>query len=409
MLFDSLRTVAPIANAIVTVEGRPERTRTDGRGRFRFIALPVGVWTLRYQAPWLDSLAVPPLTRRVEVFAGAEVPDIVLATPSLDSYQRALCGALLDEDTGILRGVLRDANADPLARVFVGAIWAEARVAANGSTTTLVATIDTTDASGGFALCGVPRYTTFLVRAGAASFGTEELVLTLEGYLARHLELVAGPSDGRGTITGRVTTKQGREVPSPTVSIPGDSVHGARGDAAGRFSLYGLPLRSMQLSLRAIGFLPRYVLVNPAAGAIDLGDVGLDDVAQELSAIRITALATTLDELEFRQRQRVGGGIYLDEATLRRYSVITATVLANHSIAVRSTGGRYPGTLLRRGADTCRPRFFLDGVEWGIPRDGVEEVVIMTNAKRIEVYEAAQMPVHYTDLGGCGVVLVWTR
>lgn len=409
VLFDSLRTGEPIPNAIVTVEGRPERTRTDSRGRFRFTSLPVGSYTLRYQMPWLDSLALPPITGRAEVFSLGNGSDVLLSTPSLSTVQRAICGTTLPEEAGILRGEMRDAEGRPVEGLFVGAVWAQASVARTGVTNELIGTVDTTDQSGTFALCGVPTTTTFMVRAGNDDFGTGELVLDVAQYPVRYVELVAGRGVGTGSVAGRIVAGRERVLDNATVSIPGDTERGARVDEGGRFTIDGLPPRTTQLFVRAIGYLPRYILVNGAAGTLELGDVDLASVAQELAERRITAQATSLNELEFRQRQATGNGVFLDENALRRYPLISATALANESLSVRTTGGRYPRTMLRRGADTCLPRFFLDGVDWGIARDGAEESVIMSNAKRIEVYLAAFMPARYNDFNGCGVVLVWTR
>jgi hypothetical protein len=273
----------------------------------------------------------------------------------------------------------------------------------------LIGTVDTTDQSGTFALCGVPMSTTFMLRVGDDAFGTGELMVDVGEYPVRHIELVAGRGTGTGRVAGRIIAGQERVVNSATVSIPGDSLRGARVDEGGRFTIDGLPPRSTQLFVRAIGYMPRYLLVNGAEGTLELGDIDLAGVAQELAERRVTARATTLAELEFRQRESTGNGIFLDEAELRMYPVLSATALANQSISVRSTGGTYPRTLLRRGIETCLPRFFLDGVDWGIARDGVEEQMILRDAKRLEIYLASFMPAQYNDFNGCGVILVWTR
>ena len=151
-LFDSLRTRAPIADALITVDGRAERTRTDRRGRFSFDSLPEGIWYIRYAAPWLDSLSLPPLVAQVEVRAGRPSREIRFATPSLRRFQVALCGAAFDDDRGILRGELRDATGLPRAGVFVGAVWSEAVLRRREIRSELIGTIDTTDANGMFSL-----------------------------------------------------------------------------------------------------------------------------------------------------------------------------------------------------------------------------------------------------------------
>jgi hypothetical protein len=89
--------------------------------------------------------------------------------------------------------------------------------------------------------------------------------------------------------------------------------------------------------------------------------------------------------------------------------VISANILAMLGAGVRSSGGSWPRTQLRRGIDPCYPRFFIDGVDFGVPRDGVEEAELLRLAKRIEIHEASFMPGRFTDFNGCGVVLIWTR
>jgi hypothetical protein len=162
-----------------------------------------------------DSLALPPLTARAEVFSAGSGAEVELATPSRATLQRAICGTTLPDDAGILRGEVRDAVGNPVDGLFIGAVWAQASVARSGVTNELIGTVDTTDQRGTFALCGVPTGTTFMVRAG------EE-----------------------------------RVVDSATVSISGDSARGARVDAGGRFTIDGLPPRTTQLFVRAIGFMP---------------------------------------------------------------------------------------------------------------------------------------------------------
>src|SRR5690606_5629601 len=101
---------------------------------------------------------------------------------------------------------------------------------------------------------------------------------------------------------------------------------------------------------------------------------------------------------------------FLDEADLTRFPMLSANILSAVSTKVRSSGGSSPRTLLRSAfsSGTCAPRFFVDGLDFGVPRDGFEEMSLYARAKRVEVYDGAYMPARYTDLNGCGVVLIWT-
>lgn len=414
-LFDSLRTRAPIADALITVDGRPERTRTDRRGRFVFDSLPEGTWYIRYAAPWLDSLSLPPLLAQVSVRAGERSREIRFATPTLARLQMALCGTEFDEDRGILRGELRDASGLPHPGVFIGAVWSEAVLRRRAIRSELIGTIDTTDATGMFSLCGVPRGTTFLVRAGDETLGTGNLYLRLDDRPVVRRDLTVGPRRGAGRVSGRLVSREGVGVRGAIVSVPGDSTLVIRTSDDGQFTLEGVPRRSTQLFVRAIGFTPQYVDVAPIDGEVDLDRVTLFPVAQELAEVRVTARAETAAALEFEQRRRSGTGIFIDEETIKRYPRLSATVLQNFSTRVRSSGGSFPTTRLRAptgilsGGGSCRPRFFLDGVDWGVPADGVEEADILSRAIRVEIHPAPFMPERFTDFNGCGVVLVWTQ
>ncbi len=414
-LFDSLRTRAPIADALITVDGRSERTRTDRRGRFSFDSLPEGIWYIRYAAPWLDSLSLPPLVAQVEVRAGRPSREIRFATPSLRRFQVALCGAAFDDDRGILRGELRDATGLPRAGVFVGAVWSEAVLRRREIRSELIGTIDTTDANGMFSLCGVPRSTTFLVRAGDDTLGTGNLYVSLGDRPIVRRDVTVGPRRSTGRVSGRLVSGEGVGVRGAIITVPGDTALTVRASEDGQFTLDGVPRRSTQLFVRAIGFTPQYVDVAPIDGEVDVDQVTLIPVAQELAEVRVTARAETAAALEFEQRRRSGTGIFIDEETIKRYPRLSATVLQNFSTRVRSSGGSFPTTRLRAptgllsGGGSCQPRFFLDGVDWGIPADGVEEADILSRAIRVEIHPAPFMPERFTDFNGCGVVLVWTK
>lgn len=408
VLFDSLLTNAPVANALVAIEGTDLRARTDRRGRFEFAAVPAGRRTLSYQAPWLDSLSLPPL-RTTIVVRDRRTTRARLATPSVAAYHRAVCGATFDEGQGVLRGEIRDPDGAPQVGVFVGAVWSEAILTVSGLGGQLVGSIDTTDAAGFFSLCGVPRESDFFVRAGTDTVGTSDLYLSLGGRAAARRDLIIGDRRRTARLIGRVTNRRGRPIPSVIIDTPGDTALGERADSSGQFVIDGMPLRTTQLFVRAIGFTPRLLVVDVGTAEIELPDIVLDPLPMELAEMRVVAEARTLAELGFRERQRSGSGIFIDDEQLMRFPIISANTLMSMGNGVRSTGGTWPRTMLRRGIQPCFPRFFLDGVDFGVPRDGMEEADLLRRAKRIEIHQAAFMPARFTDFNGCGVVLIWTE
>lgn len=407
VVFDSLLTGRPVDDGLVTVDGTAARARTDARGRFEIDGLPAGNYIVRYHALWLDSLSLPPLVARAQVRT-ARIVRVDLASPSVGAYQRAVCGTTFSVEEGIVRGEVRDAEGAVRPGIFVGAVWTEAVLTPQGLGGRLRGSIDTTNVFGIFSLCGVPREADFHIRAGSDTLGTGELLVSLAGRPVTRRDIVIGTRDLTARVAGRVTTADGTPITSVVITVSGDSLLSARADEEGRFAIAGLPRRSAQLFVRSVGFVPRMVPLDPGSGEVEVPDIVLDPVPQELDAVRVEA-ARSLAELEFLERRRTGTGIFLDEDELLRFPMLSANVLSTVAPGVRSSGGRSPRIVLRRGIQPCNPRFFVDGVDFGIPVDGMEEADLLRRAKRVEIHSAAFMPARYTDFNGCGVVLIWTQ
>lgn len=411
VVHDSLRAGRPIAGAEVVLLGSERRTVTDERGRFEFADAPAGEVTVAFWAPWLDSLALPPLQARARAGQGS----VLLATPSLPAYQRAVCGTTLAADEGILLGELRAPDGSPLAGVAVGARWHETLVGVGQLERRLRASLDTANASGFFALCGVPADAEFAVVAGNDTLATGEIVLGLGTSPVVRRDLTAAPAGVVATVRGRLIGPDSLPLAGATIAATGDTAVRTRSDAEGRFVLTGVPRRSMQLVARAIGHVPTLRSLEPLGDEIVLEDLLLPRV-QELAAVTVTGAAMTAAELEFDTRRQRGLGRFVDEEQLRKLPFITANAVASLVPGVRAAGTGVDRRIVlpRRSfgggvtSTACLPRWFEDGFPTGA-LDAQEEAALLARAKRIEIYEAPQAPARYTDFDGCGVVLVWTR
>ena len=71
-----------------------DATRAEVDLDFRFADVPEGPATVAFWSLWLDSLSMPPLQAAVTVHSGS-ITDVRIGTPSLATYQRAVCGAPL--------------------------------------------------------------------------------------------------------------------------------------------------------------------------------------------------------------------------------------------------------------------------------------------------------------------------
>lgn len=408
VVHDSLRTQRPVPGAEVVLLGANRRTTADDRGRFEFLDVPPGSATLAFWAPWLDTLALPPIQVALQV-SGEVVSEVRIATPSLPNYQRAVCGTTLEATDGILIGEVRGPDGAGLADVAVGARWHETLIGTGQLDRRQRAALDTTNASGFYALCGVPRDAEYALVAGSESVASGEVVIGLSDAPIRRRDLVAGPWDVVARVRGRIVGPDDRPIAGVTVAVSGDTARRARTDEQGRFVLDGVPRRTTQFVARAIGFVPSLTELDLMDTELELDDVKLVKVPQELSTVTVTGEPMTASALQFEYRRERGLGSFVSDSALAKLPFINST---NVSAMVPRTAVQQtrqgPMMMIRRGAGFCRPRFFVDGYD---NRDisPEEEGSIMARAKRIEVYTANAAPPQFNDFDGCGAVVIWTR
>lgn len=406
VVHDSLRVQGPLAGADVVLLGAGLRARTDSLGRFAFASVPEGAQGVAYWAPWLDSLGLPPLR------ASLDAATIVLATPSRATFQRALCGTTLDEGQGVLLGEIRAPDGMPQDSVLVLAEWQETAIGRGGIVRQNVATVDTTDAAGSYALCGVPTGTSVTLQAANRTRATGQLHVSMTAHQQR-LDLIVGEASSSVRVVGRVVERVADAVvpvPAAIVSVVGDSVIATRSDANGAFELRA-PWRSGALAVRAVGFQVGDIPVTPIESALDVGELVLERVPPQLDTVAVVADMYAHDRAGFERRRALGAGRYVTEEQLKPYTLITAAVMNTLVPSLRwsGRGGMYSNLMLRSGSGWCAPRFFEDGLDMGLLDKPPEQHDLLQRAKRIEVYTAAQAPPQFNDFDGCGAVVVWTR
>jgi hypothetical protein len=407
-LFDSLRINGPVANAEVVLLGGGLRARTDANGRFDFVDVPAGRHAVAFWSPWLDSLALPPMQQEVEVTSGRSTI-VHLATPSPATYQRAACGTTLESEQGVLVGEIRGADGAPLPGIGVSTRWSETLIGIGRFERRLVAAVDTSNAAGLYAVCGVPVGSEIALRAiGRERVGSNEIVLSITSRVQRR-DLVIGPADLRSRITGRIVRPDGTALAAASVAVTGDSSLIVQADDEGRFVLENVPRRSTQLVARALGHMPAFATVELVDPDVDIDDIRLDRLPHELSTVTVSGEPITAARAQFETRKSRGLGSFIGDAELARYPNRTSNVIVTmvpRAYVQQTRQG--PMLLLRRGSEMCRPRFFVDGYDNG-DLSASEEGSLMAQAKRIEIYTANDTPPQFNDFDGCGAVVVWTR
>ena len=408
IVHDSLRTQRAVPGATVVLLGANRRATTDDRGRFEFADVPAGDATLAWWTPALDSFALPPVQVAVAVRA-VGMTDVRLATPSLATYQRAVCGTTLGATDGILLGELRDPNGNALPGVAVGARWHETLIGVGQAERRQRAALDTANTAGFFALCGIPSDAEFALVAGSDAVASGEVIVALGGNPVMRRDLVAGPWSALARVRGRIVGPDSQPLAGATLAVAGDTSLMVRTDAEGRFVLDRVPRRTTQFVARAIGHTPTLTARDLLEIDVELEDLLLPKVPQELSTVTVTGEPMTAGRLQFETRRERGLGGFVDDSTLARMPVVNSTIV---SAMLPRTGVQQsrqgPMLMIRRGAGFCRPRFYVDGYDNG-NLSAEEEGSLMARAKRIEVYTANAAPPQFNDFDGCGAVVVWTR
>jgi len=414
MLVDSLRGV-PVPGATIQLLGASRSATTDRNGRFQFEAVGPGPWRLGFWAPWLDSLGLPAIERLVSAQTAGTI-DLTLATPSLASLQRTRCGTTLLVGQGILLGEIRDTDGAPTEAAGVSARWEETRLGRGMIERSPIATIDSTSSDGMFFLCGVPVGSEVVARASAGTRGRSgEVVVRIDSPVQRR-DLTIAPAVLTARLRGRVLTAEGAPIPLAAIVPLGDSLLSARTDSTGAFTMDGWPRRSSQLLVRALGFEPRTVDVEPTDALVELDTLQLTRIPPQLAAVLIEGRSVSVEELEFDERRRLGLGAHLGDKELGRLPIISVDAVGNLIPRAQVVGRAFERQIVfRRVAMTggqmsqfCSPQFWVDGVNIrNLEPD--EQSLYIRNAKRIEAYQANFAPPRFTDFNGCGSVVIWTR
>lgn len=413
-LVDSLRG-GPIPGATVQLLGASRSATTDRNGRFQFDALSPGPWRLGYWAPWLDSLGLPAIERQIPAQSAGTI-DALLATPSLATLQRARCGTRLPEGQGILLGEIRGADGTSVAQAGVSARWEETRLGRGMLERSPMATVDSTSNDGMYALCGVPMGSEITARATAGDRGRSgEVIMRVRSAVQRR-DLTIATATLTTRIRGRVLNETGAPIPLAAVVPLGDSLLSARTDSTGAFTLEGWPRRSSQLLVRALGFEPRTIDIEPSDAVVDLDTLHLSRIPPRLAAVLIEGRQVNVEEFEFDERRRLGLGTHLGDKELGRLPIISVDAVGNMIPRAQVVGNAFTRQIVFRRvtmtagtmSQFCSPQFWIDGVNVrNLEPD--EQSLYIRNAKRIEAYVANVAPPRFTDFNGCGSVVIWTR
>ena len=219
----------------------------------------------------------------------------------------------------------------------------------------------------------------------------------------------------QGRVVGTVRDSSGSPVSNASVAAR-DARAQTRTDDRGNFRLGNLPLGSVDLTIRRLGFDPVRLTVQVVAASPDTVHIVLVDNAEELAAITVSADAMrqrrSIEGFYERAARGVGTYITRDDIIARRATSTLDLFLGIPGLMVvrgRADGGvRFQSSSQMRR--NCAPMIWLDGQR--APGMEVGDMPVH-DLEGIELYHGpSTTPMQFSQGPSgvaCGVVVFWTR
>ena len=444
VLWDSL-SARPLHGATVFL-ARLQPSPTEDReassapdGSANFADLRPGRYSVGVLHPLLDSLGIAIPVQSVDVY-GADI-SVHLGIPSATVLRRVLCS--LGKDQGEIAAVVgrvRDARAGaPLRGAIVVVEWRVLLVDAVSKGVSSVTRRDSVLAGsdGRYTLCSAPsdEYVRISTRFGTIQSPALQIVIPSQrGTAVQDFDLDTGTAlrrdaterqassptearspkqtDRRGDVSaeqfsGVVRTASGRPVQRADVIVLGSPVT-ARTDSLGRFRLFGAPLGTQIVRIRALGYLARDAIVTFRPGNEESLELRLESIAL-LDSVRVVALRSPYPAFETHRKRTMGR--YFDEEALAKQVAVLASDFVRVIPGFMVVGSGYGAQLrMRTRGSTCPVNVYVDGIRHSrINEIHADEIGAM------EVYrQQDDIPPEYQtsgDVGGakCGAVVIWRK
>jgi hypothetical protein len=221
---------------------------------------------------------------------------------------------------------------------------------------------------------------------------------------------------GTVTVTGKVTTNDGRPVSNARVYVPGSN-EATRTDANGNYTLTGVPGGPQVVVVRQRGYAPVQVdakfSTKPSDRARNHVNVTLLTPSELATSTAQSARdSAALDKVGFFRRESAGRGAYFitpDEIAQMKPST-TSDIFRQVPILTQTSGRTGP---VLRGAQGCLLTY-VDGLPWRsmFPGD-LDTYVPVRDVLAAEVYPPGQVPptpfVRGVPRLNCTTLGIWTR
>ena len=392
-----------LSGADIVVQGGAAMLQTDSLGRFRIDSLTPGMYQVGVYHPRLDTLGLMLATEPFRVGPDSST-FVVLAVPPAEAMIRAMCpGPLGAKTASAIIGHVNDPETlQPVVGAEVTAAWDEIEVSKKSgvrSTPRLVRT--STNKSGAYVLCGLPRSLRATLQARRGLAETGEIPITLGNKPTELVgrTLLLSPRDswrqnGSAIVSGTVALEGSPTNAGSRVEVVGTNI-AVRTNDNGEFAIRNAPSGSHTLLARHVGFAAEVVPVDLSSRQEMRVTIKLPKFVEMMDPVLVIARKmSALDKVGFSKRRKAHFGSYLGPEDLQNLHLGKLTDIFSH---------------VPVNFDKCVQYWVDDALYQEMEPGDINNYLAGSEVIAAEVYQNLNTPAQYMRFGGCTIVVLWTR
>lgn len=410
-----------LSGADIVIEGANVSLQTDSVGRFVADSLPPGTYQVGVFHPLLDTLGIAIASKPFHLGPDSS-SFVILAIPSVRTLVGRYCRAQSDSlgASALIGHVADPETLRPIANAQVSVAWAEIEISktAGFRRTPHLATA-ATDASGAFAICGLPSPMQATLQARRGAIVTAEIPVSIGDrpveLVARSLLLSAVDSmakSGNAAVSGTVLLDGSDTNAGSRVELEGTDIV-AMTNAKGEFTMRNLPSGTRVILARHLGFAAQSQSVDLSSREEQHVTIKLPKYVSVMDPVLVVARASAaLDKVGFSQRQKSGMGYYLGPDRLQNMhpTMVTDILRRVPGLRVSYTPHGDVVSSSRSVGNSC-VQYFLDDMPYQEMTPGdINQFVGGNEVVAVEVYQGPETPAQYIRPGyDCTTIVLWTR
>lgn len=247
-------------------------------------------------------------------------------------------------------------------------------------------------------------------------------VVCLPVLVAHGILSAALPAQAGGTVSGTVTAANHMPIADAKIRLVGTSLNTVTREDGG-FLVAQVPSGLQAVEVRMVGYAPKTVAVDLAAGATMNLTLILEPVT--LDTVKVTGESIFSPGMgAFDERRARGNGRFFTRKDIEKMQARQVTDILRRvpGMRIQSGSGAFGGSqtaqtgrnISSSGSRTCPMAYYVNGTPFPLTNDvPINHYFTPEDVVAMEVYTgASQLPARFNSTNStarCGVVVIWTR